>query len=75
MVLQPQPPICITAGRVNPGTSVIIDGQIVKDLCDGQCVEVHPAAEPLRILPHPGRHHFDTLASKLQWGQSPHHSH
>lgn len=74
MVLQPQPPICITARRVNRGTSVIIDGQIVEDLCDGQCVEVHPAAEPLRILPHPGRHHFDTLASKLQWGQSPHHS-
>ena len=65
--------IRITATQVNPGTAVIVDGQVSSDLCDGDTVEVRRAASGMRIIPHPGRDFFATLTSKLQWGRSPHH--
>jgi NAD+ kinase len=73
MVLSPAPTLHVTAGRVNEGTKMIIDGQIPHRLCDGQTVEIGRADVSLRIVPLPERHYFQTLANKLNWGQSPHH--
>lgn len=66
--------IRITATRVNPGTTVTIDGQISSGLCDGDTVNVRRADRGAMIVPHPGRAFFKTLSEKLQWGRSPHHS-
>jgi NAD+ kinase len=63
----------ITAGRVNAGTAVSIDGQVHFGLCAGDSLEVRRHDRPIRIIPHPGRGFFQTLTAKLQWGQSPHH--
>jgi len=67
-------PIRITAMRVNVGSAAIIDGQIrfALRLCD--VVEVRLSPLCARILAHPGRPFFHTLATKLQWGSSPHHA-
>ena len=65
--------IRITATRVNPGTTAIIDGQISCPLKSGDVVEVCRAEEPMRLVPHPGRPFFKLLSEKLQWGRSPHH--
>lgn len=67
-------PIIIRATKVNEGTAVIIDGQVCSSLCDGDTVEVRRSPRGALIVPHPGRTFFDTLADKLQWGRSPHHS-
>ncbi|MFW6132608.1 MAG: NAD(+)/NADH kinase [Planctomycetota bacterium] len=64
----------LTATRVNPGSAVIIDGQISSGLCDGDTVQVRRAARGIRLVTHPGRHFFRTLSKKLQWGRSPHHN-
>jgi len=74
IVVQADQPICITAGRVNEGTAVIVDGQVSSALCDGDVVEIRRSSAIARIIPHPGRGFFGTLTAKLQWGQSPHHS-
>ncbi len=66
-------PIRITASSVNEGTTVLIDGQVPAGLCDGDTVEVRRFDHPLKIVPHPGRAFFRTLAGKLNWGLSPHH--
>jgi NAD+ kinase len=66
-------PIRIVATRVNPGTTVSIDGQINTPLPDAHTVVVTRAPRDARIVPHPGRGFFQTLSEKLQWGQSPHH--
>jgi NAD+ kinase len=66
--------IRITATSVNAGTTVIIDGQVPTALGDGDTVEVRAAPFRAKIVPHPGRHYFATLAGKLKWGLSPHHS-
>ncbi len=74
IVVRSDTTIRITASRVNPGTAVIIDGQASSALCDGDTVEVCRAEKPAMIVPHPGRGFFKTLADKLQWGRSPHHT-
>jgi len=67
-------PISITATRLNPGTTLVIDGQVCTPLTDGQIVEIRRASCNARIIPHPGRTFFQRLTTKLQWGRSPHHT-
>jgi NAD+ kinase len=67
-------PIYVTGERVNDGTAVIVDGQVRGDLRTGDVMEVRRAAKPLRIIPHPGRPFFLTLATKLHWAQDPYHT-
>ncbi len=67
-------PIRVTAEHVNEGTAVIVDGQVRRGLHKGDVIEIRRARRPARIIPHPGRPFFHTLADKLQWGQSPHHT-
>jgi len=74
MVVRSDTPIRILASKVNDGTAVIVDGQVSSGLGDGDEVEVRRAPRGALIVPHPGRSFFDTLAGKLQWGRSPHHS-
>ncbi len=73
IVVQLAEPIEIVAAGVNEGTSVLIDGQVRHKLCAGNVVEVRRSPLPARVVPHPGRTFFETLASKLHWGHSPHH--
>ncbi len=65
--------IAVTAERVNDGSAAIVDGQVQADLHEGDVIEIRRAPHPLRTVNHPGRPFFRTLASKLQWGLSPHH--
>ena len=74
IVIRSDQPIRITAEQVNAGTAVIVDGQISCALASGDTVEVSRSAHGAKIIPHPGRPFFMTLAGKLQWGRSPHHT-
>ena len=74
IVVRSDEPIRIEAVDVNEGTAVIVDGQVSCSLAKGAAVEVRKAARGAMIVPHPGRSFFQTLAEKLNWGQSPHHS-
>lgn len=73
IVVRTTAPIVITATEVNEGTTISIDGQVNVPMGREDVVHVDRAATPARIVPHPGRNFFATLARKLQWGQSPHH--
>lgn len=66
-------PITVHAERVNPGSAVIVDGQVRSDLHDGDTIEITPAKTPLRIITHPGLTFFKTLSAKLKWGLNPGH--
>jgi len=74
IVVRSDQPIRVTAVKVNAGTAVIIDGQISRPLKTGDVVEIRRAPCGAMIVPHPGRGFFKTLADKLQWGRSPHHT-
>ncbi len=74
IVVHADMPVQIICHRINPGTAVVVDGQISHPVREGQTVRVGRADRPARIIPHPGRPFFQTLSRKLQWGQSPHHN-
>ena len=73
IVLAADAPIAVTCSRVNPGTTLLIDGQIAHPLNEGQTVEIRRARCSARIIPHPGRSFFRRMTNKLMWGHSPHH--
>ncbi|MHC4562179.1 MAG: NAD(+)/NADH kinase [Planctomycetota bacterium] len=73
IVVRSDETISVTASQVNPGSTVVIDGQATTGLCEGDVVEIRRSATPARIIPCPSRSFFQTLTNKLQWGQSPHH--
>jgi len=74
IVVRSDAPIRIVAGRVNPGTTVIIDGQIPTPLSEGDTITIRRADCSAKVIPHPGRTFFNRLTGKLQWGRSPHHT-
>ncbi len=65
--------IRITADRLNPGTTLVIDGQVSAPIQACQAVEIRRAAWAARIVSNPGGTFFRTLIDKLHWGRSPHH--
>lgn len=73
MVLRSSSVIIITAQHLNPGTALVVDGQISTPLQAGAQVTLRRAACNARVVSHPGRTFFSRLTSKLQWAQSPHH--
>ena len=73
IVLRSDSVIRITASRLNPGTTLMVDGQVSTLLRERQQVVIRRAACNARIMPHPGRTFFARLTEKLQWGASPHH--
>jgi len=72
LVVDTHSPIYIDAVRINPGTALIVDGQVSTHLREGDRVEIVRHARPARIFSHPRRNFFDTLTTKLQWGRGPH---
>lgn len=73
IVIRSERKLRVSAAKVNPGTAVMIDGQLSSNLAMGDVVEVSRAPYDAMIIPHPGRDFFSTLTNKLQWGRSPHH--
>lgn len=71
IVVRADEPIIVQAVKTNPGTTLIVDGQLNHQLTVGDVVEVRRAQWRLRILSHPGRSFYTTLSDKLQWGRNP----
>jgi NAD+ kinase len=63
--------LSVKAARVNPGTSLMLDGQDTTQLTEGDTVTIRRSDRSVRTLPCPGRSFFDTLADKLHWGHGP----
>jgi len=74
ILVQADQPIRIAALKVNEGTSVMVDGQLTCRLQEGDVIEIRRAEHPTLIAPHPEQGFFQTLKTKLKWGQSPHHA-
>jgi NAD+ kinase len=64
--------IRITTKRVNPGTSMVIDGQLPRPLGENETVEIHRSLHSVKLITHPERKFFARLTEKLKWGTGPH---
>ncbi len=57
--------------RVNEGTRVCFDGQLLEPLRPDHYVLVRRAEQSLKLVENPGLSHWQLLANKLQWATSP----
>jgi NAD+ kinase len=73
IVVRADTTVSVTATRINPGTTLVIDGQISHPLREGETVRIGSAPHRAKVIPNPNRTFFQKLVAKLQWGQSPHH--
>lgn len=71
LVLGPDVVVRLTAQRVNPGTRLVVDGQISVPLEEKNSIEVRRSEHVAQVVPHPGRGFFHTLTEKLRWGLGP----
>jgi NAD+ kinase len=61
----------VVAKKVNPGTTLICDGQSSTKLSTGDRIIVRRAGYDVRLIENPDAHEWRTLAEKLGWGVSP----
>lgn len=59
------------AVRVNPGTTVLLDGDVLCGLKGGDVVKVRKDEGAFLVVNNPMRTQWDTLASKLNWAGKP----
>jgi len=71
VVISERSTVLVQAHRVNPGTQVSFDGQIVHHLAERSVVVIRRAARRLKLVENPALTHWRMLGSKLQWAQSP----
>ncbi len=74
IVVRSDTTVRITTCTINPGTKLVIDGQLSTPLAEGQTVEIRRADCNAKVIPHPGRTFFGRMTEKFQWGRSPHHT-
>lgn len=58
----------MVVGAPNPGTSVVVDGQVLGVLQAGDRVCVRRAAATFQLVDVPGHSYYRTLREKLGWG-------
>ena len=74
LVIDSKYEITITAERVNEGTTVILDGQVSRELAVGQELKVRRGQNNLQVITSPARDHWGTLSKKLHWAKGPEYS-
>lgn len=57
--------------RVNPGTTLILDGQLEHSLNPSDIIEVRRHSGSFSVVNNPMRTLWDTLAGKLKWAEKP----
>ncbi len=57
--------------RINEGTTITLDGQILSSLENGDIVTVEKHNGAFLVVNNPLRTQWDTLAGKLSWAQKP----
>ena len=61
----------IEAVETNPGTSVIVDGQVTTRLAAGDRVEIRRSEAEALLVENPRHAKYHTWVTKLHWGRQP----
>jgi NAD+ kinase len=57
--------------RINPGTTLILDGQVEHKLTSSDVVTIRRHSGSFSVVNNPMRTQWDTLAGKLKWAEKP----
>jgi len=71
IVLPDAAEVTIEAMVANPGTSVILDGQVTRQLARGQRVRVRRSPGDCLLVENADHQRYHTLRTKLHWGHGP----
>jgi NAD+ kinase len=71
VVLLSESIVAITPLKLNEGSRVTFDGQVTHPITDHDVLLIRRAAEPLTLVENPAVTHWQMLAQKLHWAQSP----
>ena len=63
--------LTIEAVEANPGTSVILDGQVTTRLAVGDRVDVRRGQAEALLVENPSHPKYHTWVTKLHWGRQP----
>ena len=69
LIVEAESTIEVTACRVNPGTTVVVDGQVSLPLYVGDRLSVQRSDHYFQLVQNPGQPPWHTLTTKLKWGQ------
>jgi len=71
IVIDAENRIEILPQRINEGTAVLLDGQILSPLVAGDVITVQKHSGTFQVVNNPLRTQWDTLAGKLNWAAKP----
>lgn len=71
IVINAESRIEIFPQRINEGTAVLLDGQILSPLAGGDVITVEKHSGTFQVVNNPLRTQWDTLAGKLSWAAKP----
>ena len=57
--------------KLNEGSRVTFDGQVTHPITEKDVLLIRRAADPLTLIEYPAVTHWQMLAQKLHWAQSP----
>ena len=61
----------LTVAKPNPGTSLLIDGQLIAKIEAGDTLRVQRSPAVFQLIEIEGQAYYDTLREKLGWGRRP----
>ncbi|MHC4216979.1 MAG: NAD(+)/NADH kinase [Planctomycetota bacterium] len=61
----------IDVGRANPGTSLVLDGQVPVPIDAGQQIVIHRHAKKARFVANPGTTYWRILLERMRWAAPP----
>ena len=71
VVLGQDSTVVIYPRKLNEGSTVSFDGQVIHPFSENDCLIIRRAPAPLTLVENPAVSHWQMLAQKLQWAQSP----
>jgi NAD+ kinase len=71
VVLAQESVVVVAPRRLNDGSSVSFDGQFIHPFTEEDCLVIRRAPSPLTLVENPTVSHWQMLAQKLHWAQSP----
>jgi NAD+ kinase len=73
VVLPAESAVLICPHRLNAGSKVNFDGQVTLPFRENECVLIRRSPNVFKLLENPTISHWQMLAHKLHWAQSPQH--
>jgi NAD+ kinase len=71
LVVEHESRVEIVVQHANPGTAVMVDGQVGSALQDGDRICIERAQPTFQLVRNPAYPKWKNLVTKLRWGQSP----